>query len=104
HVRAAADATVDVNLAASIDGLHHLRQHLDGARRGVELTAAVVGDDDGGGAVLEGKTRIFAGHDALYDDRQASEGAEPVQVTPAQRRVEETGHVARQTGGAGLPL
>ena len=36
---------------------HDLREHIDGGRRAVELTSAMVRDDDAGDAVFDGEAR-----------------------------------------------
>ena len=56
-VGAAADAAVDVDLDPAGDGLDDLGQQGGRRRDGVELAAAVVGDDDRVGAVLDGEQR-----------------------------------------------
>ena len=53
----------------------------------VELAAAVVGDDDAGGAVLDRERRVLGGQHALDQDRDAALGGELLEVGPAQRRV-----------------
>ena len=53
-VGAAADASVHVDLDVSVGCLDDLGQDLDGGEGGVEVAGAVVGDDDGLGAVVGG--------------------------------------------------
>ena len=50
----------------------------------VELAAAVVGDDDAGGTVLEGELGVLGGEEALDQDRDAALGGEVGEVGPAQ--------------------
>ena len=51
-VASAPNAAVDVDLGPSADGLDDLGQRVQAGDRAVELPAAVVRDDDRGGAVL----------------------------------------------------
>ena len=73
HVGAAADAAVDVDLDPAVDGLDDLGQERGGRRDGVELTAAVIRDDDRVGAVLDCEQRVLAGLDPLQDERERGE-------------------------------
>ena len=51
-VGAAADAAVEEHLDPAVDRVDHLRQRVERRRDAVELAAAVVRDDERGGAVL----------------------------------------------------
>ena len=46
---------------APVDRVDHLGQGVGGGQRAVELAAAVVGDDDAGGAVLDRQLRVLGG-------------------------------------------
>ena len=52
-------------------GLHDLRQRLDARRHAVELTAAVVGDDHPGRAVLDREAGVLSGQHPLDQHGQA---------------------------------
>ena len=58
-------------------------------RRPVELAAAMVRDDDPGGAVLHGPDRIGRVEDALDDQRQVGQAAQPVEVRPGHGLVDQ---------------
>ena len=64
-----------------------LGQGIAAGQRPVELAAAVVGDDDAGGAVRHRQLRVLRRQQALDQDRQAGLGGELLEVGPAQRRV-----------------
>ena len=83
-VGAAADAAVDQHRGAAGDRVDDLRQGVGGGRRAVELAAAVVGDDDAGGAVLDRERRVLGGQDALDQDRQRALGGERREVAPSR--------------------
>ena len=68
---------------AAGDGVDDPAQCVEGGDRAVELAAAVVADDDAGGAVLDGEARVLGVQDAFEDDG-ASEGGEPLEVLPLQ--------------------
>src|SRR5262245_22511774 len=55
------------------------------------MPAAMVGDDHTIGANLDAKLDILPGHDALSDDRQASNRFDPLQIFPSRRRISATG-------------
>ena len=60
-VGAAADAAVDEHLDPTVDRLDDLGQRVDRRGDAVELPAAVVRDDDPGGAVLAREPRVLGG-------------------------------------------
>lgn len=101
-VRRATDAAVDVDLdfvlpAALAQGGHDLGEDFDARAGGVELAAAVVGEDDAGDAVLDGEEDVFDALDALEDDGHGGDGLEPGDVFPGEGGVDEGGDGA---GGA----
>ena len=57
----------------AVDRLDHLGQRVDRRRDAVELAAAVVRDDDRGGAVLAREPRVLGGERPLQDDGQTGE-------------------------------
>ena len=81
-VDAAADAAVDEDRGPAVDRLDDLRQRVGGGEGAVELAAAVVGDDDPGGAVLDRQLGVLGGQQALDEDRQAAFGGEVARGRP----------------------
>ena len=86
-VGAAADAAVDEDGGPACDRLDHLRQGVGAGQNAIELTAAVVGDDDAGGAVLDGERRVLGAQHALDHQRQAALGGDGLEIPPIQGRV-----------------
>ncbi len=68
-VAAAADSAVQKDLRASADGVDDLGQCAQRRSDRVELPAAVIGDDDGIGAGVNGAARVLRGQNAFDDDR-----------------------------------
>lgn len=62
-----------------------LNGHLERRGRVVKLAAAVIGEDDGGGVVLDGQLGISNAANALDDDGQIRQLLEPLVVLPLQR-------------------
>ena len=87
NIGAASNAAVEQNLRTPVDGVDDFLEHVEGRRHAVELAAAVVRDDDGRGAVLDREPRVFCGEEPLDDERQPVAG-EPLEVAPAETRVE----------------
>jgi hypothetical protein len=84
-VASVANTAVGVHLGV-LEDLGGFVVDLDGGleRRGavVELAAAVVGEDNGGGLVLDGQLGVGDAVDALDDDGQAGQLLEPLVVLP----------------------
>jgi hypothetical protein len=51
----------------------------------------MVGDGDGGRALVGGATRVVGGEDALHDERPTPRGADPLEVRPRDRRAGQRG-------------
>ena len=68
-VRPPPQPAVDQDRAPAVDGLDDLGQGVGGRGNAVELATAVVGDDDAGGAVLDGERRVLGREHALDQDR-----------------------------------
>ena len=75
HVRRAPHAAVDVDLELGVREVpaqpergHDLDEDLDAGARGVELAAAVVGEDDAGEAGVVGHERVLPALDAFEDE------------------------------------
>src|SRR5438876_1599153 len=68
-VRAAADSAVEQDFGLASDGGDDFRQNAKGWRNGVELAAAMIRNDDGGGANVDGAAGVVGGENALRDDR-----------------------------------
>lgn len=94
------DAAVDedfnlvLEAAGAQDG-HGLGENLDAGSRSVELTAAVVGQDDAVNADLDCAEHVFHALHALEDDGHLGDAPEPRDVLPAERGVDEAGDGAR---------
>src|SRR5208283_424132 len=82
------NSAVEVNLRPAADRINYLRQNADRRRRAVQLPSAVVGDDDGVGAVVDGLPRVFGIEHALDDDPDAKPLFDPADVLPGERRIE----------------
>ncbi len=89
HVAAAPDAAVDQHRHAAFDRLGHARQSPDRGHRPVQLAAAVVGDDHAVDAVIDRGARVVRMQDALQEQRPRPDLAQPGDIAPAQRRVEQ---------------
>jgi len=72
------------NLGPTIDCVHHLRQHLDGALGVIELTPPVIGDVDDVCTMLHRKPRILRGRNALQDEWHAHALFHPDHVMPLE--------------------
>src|SRR5947199_117767 len=68
HIAASSDAAVHEHLGILVNRGEHFRQNAQRRRDAVELSAAVIRDDDGGGAVIDGLARIVRGVHALHDE------------------------------------
>ena len=79
-VAAAPDAAVDEHLDPAVDRLDDLGQRVDRRRDAVELPAAVVRDDDPGGAVLARELRVLGRQHALDEQRQAGLAGDALEV------------------------
>lgn len=101
-VRASADTSVQEHGHFAGGGLHDLLQSRDGGGYVVELSGAVVRDDDPGAAALDGQLGVLGGDHTLDEDGHAGDGLQPLDVLPAQRLVDLTGHVGRKTGVLGF--
>src|SRR5262249_53911986 len=82
----------------------NLGQRLDSRRHAVELTATVIGDDDPRGAVCDSQPGIRGGKDALDENGQGADAAQPGERFPGERGVEERGDVGGERGGARLTV
>jgi len=59
-VAASTDAPVHQNFGAAVDGGHDFGKRADRGIDGIELAAAVIGDDDGGDAFINGPAGIVS--------------------------------------------
>jgi len=81
-VSAAANASIQKDFDLPVDGLDDLGQGAQGRGNAIELAAAMIGDGDGRGALIDGAERIVCGEDALDDNRTAPQFANPVEIAP----------------------
>lgn len=89
-VASVADATVgvDLKLLEDLGGLLvDLNGDLERGRAVVKLAAAVVGEDDGRGAVLDGQLGVSDTGDALDDDGEGGHLLELLVVGPGKGRI-----------------
>ena len=85
----APDATVEQDLGPVAHGVGNARQSLDRGAGAVELTAAVVGHPDRVDATLHAALRVGHRHHALDRERLVPDPAQPLEVLPGLRRVEQ---------------
>lgn len=67
--------TIALAVAPRLQHGHNFQQDVDGGPGMVELSAAVVADDDAGETELGGPEGVFCALDALEEDGQAGDGA-----------------------------
>lgn len=86
------DAVADAAVGEHLDLLEHrlvlfvhLERDLEGGRGPVELSAAVVGQDNGRDLAPDGLLGVFDGHDALENDGQLGLVSELLVKVPLQR-------------------
>lgn len=99
-VGGAADAAVDVDLDLALEAhgaqhRHRLGEDLDAGARELELAAAVVREHDALDAALGGLDDVLDALHALEHDGHLGDGAEPGDVGPGERGVDEGGDGAR---------
>jgi|SRR5579871_1051316 len=82
-VGAATDSAVEKDFGLTADGGDDFRQDAESWRNGVELAAAVIGNDDGGGADIDSATRVVCGENTFCDDGAGPEFAEPAKIFPS---------------------
>ena len=90
---AAAYSAVQQHFHATTDRVDDVRQRADRRDRGVELTAAVVRHDDAGHSVVDRAGGVVASYDALEEDRELRDRAQPIHVTPGQAGIDSAGEV-----------
>jgi hypothetical protein len=90
-VTATADAAIHQDFGAAVDGGDDFGKRADRGIDGIELTAAVVGDDDGGDAFIHGAARVVSCEQAFHDDWARPDAADPAQVVPGDGGVGERG-------------
>ena len=97
HVRTPRDAAVDQDFAPVEDGRVAPVEFEEGEERrngGVEGATAVVGQDDGAGAVRDGGAGVGRGLHALDDDGEAGRLLDPGDVGPGEGGVDVLAHEA----------
>src|SRR3546814_4684418 len=88
HVGAAPHAAIEDHLSAALQALHHRRKHLHWGDGRIELPTAMVGEDDGTGAVVARLERIFRTKDTLDRKRSAPVARHPFKVLPTDGGIE----------------
>src|SRR4051794_7325756 len=100
HVDTAANPAVEEDGGAVFYGPDDLGERIECGDRPVELPPTVVRDDHAVGAVVNGLPRVVGVEDALEEDRQRGDLAEPLQVGPGARGVgEDPGEVFQSAPG-----
>src|SRR5256885_894579 len=99
-VRAAADSAVEQDFRLASDGGDDFRKHAKRRGDSVELAAAVIRNDDGGGANVDGAAGVVGGENALCDDRAGPEFAEPAKIFPGDDGATERGANIDERHGA----
>jgi hypothetical protein len=79
-----AHAAIDVHFAATCNGLDHFGQGLHAGDDPVELTTAVVGDNNTGGSIFQSQEGIFRCENAFEQDGKLCDGAEPGEDLPGE--------------------
>jgi hypothetical protein len=88
-VRSPAHTAVHEDDAAPGDSLDDFRKGIEARLRAVELASAVVRHDHAVDAVFAGELRVLLSEDSLHDERQGRHRAQPLQVPPGHRRVDD---------------
>ena len=87
-INPAPKAAVDKHRRFAADRLDNAGQRPDRGDRAVELAPAMIGDDDPVGAALHRLARLVRMQNAFEDERPAPKVAQPVDVMPADVRIE----------------
>jgi hypothetical protein len=90
-VGAAADSAIHQNFGAAVDGGDDFGKRADRGIDGIELTAAVIGDDDGGDAFIHGAAGVVSCEQAFHDDWAGPDAADPAQIVPGDGGVGQRG-------------
>mmetsp|Transcript_8571 Transcript_8571/g.13147 ORF Transcript_8571/g.13147 Transcript_8571/m.13147 type:complete len:284 (-) Transcript_8571:313-1164(-) len=93
HVGPAKDAPIHVDLAGSVHGAHHLRQHLNRGCHRVQLPGSVIGDPDAVHLVLHCHLGVLGSLHPLHHNLEGGDGAQPLDVLPVEGAVNQAGHV-----------
>src|SRR5580700_5889836 len=88
HVLPRADTAVEHDLNFGAERVGDRRQHGDRGCRTVELAAAVIGDHDRRRAGLGRDARSLDVEDAFEDELAGPQTLDPLDILPAQRRIE----------------
>jgi len=90
-VRAAADSAIEQDFGLAADSGDDFRQDAKRWRNGIELTATVIGDDDGGGTNVDGAAGVVGGENSFCDDGAGPEFPEPAKIFPGDDSATECG-------------
>src|SRR5579871_1880316 len=83
-IGSATNATIDVDFAATRNGLNYFGQRIDACDDAIELATAVVGDNNSRSSIGESKVCIFCGENAFEQDGKRGERAEPGKDFPGE--------------------
>src|SRR5579883_3584145 len=95
-----ANAAVEHDLDVGADRIDDPRQHRDRGDRTIELTPAVVGDDERGSSGLGGAAGVLDVEQSLDDQLAGPQLADPFDILPGERRIELAGDPLRQRADA----
>src|SRR5215475_3662792 len=85
-VGATAEAGVNEDWDAAVDGLNNLGERIDGGAAGILAAGSVVGHDDGIIPIVCCKLGIFPGKQALNHDLHFGDVAQPLEIVPGHCR------------------
>jgi hypothetical protein len=82
HIGAAPDPAVHQYRGSALDRIHDLDQRVQGRRRPVKLSPAVIGDHDAVDPMIHRDSGVLRRKDALDQERHWSDIADPCQIIP----------------------
>jgi hypothetical protein len=99
NVAAATDAAIHQHFGAAVGGGDDFGKRADCRIDGIELTATVVGDDDGGDTFIHGAARVVSREQTFHDDRPRPDFSDPAQVLPGYGGIDQCGCDVHQLHG-----
>lgn len=102
HIGAAPDAAIDEDGNPIVYCIDDIGQGVERGDGGVELSPAVVGNDQGASAEVESSPRISRVGDTLEDQGQPGAGGEPFERSPVECGIELAGDERLERGAVGI--